>query len=62
MLNPSRALLTSRVETKLPYLGLKNVPGLEKRWSYELLQDEAKVYNISALLNASDRNLERVYE
>lgn len=62
MLNPSRALLTSRVETKLPYLGLKNVPGLEKRWSYELLQDEAKVHNISALLNASDRNLERVYE
>jgi len=62
MLNPSRALLTSRVETKLPYLGLKNVPGLEKRWSYELLQDEAKFDNISALLNASDQNLERIYE
>lgn len=62
MLNPSRALLTSRVETKLPYLGLKNVPGLEKRWSYELLQDEAKFDNISALLNASERNLERIYE
>ncbi|MBP0015670.1 MAG: hypothetical protein J7545_13070 [Roseofilum sp. SBFL] len=62
MLNPSRALLTSRIEKKVPYLGLKHVPGLEQRWSYALLQDEAKNNNISALLNASERNLQRIYE
>lgn len=62
MLNPSRAILTSRIEKKVPYLGLKNISGLEQRWSYALLQDEAKINNISALLTASERNLQRIYE
>ena len=62
MLNPSRVLLTSRVQTKLPYLGFMHVPGLAKHWADELLRDEAKANNISALLEASDRDLERVYE
>ena len=62
MLNPSRALLTSRLKTKPPYVGLIPIQGLEEEWSYKLLRDEAEYNNISALIEASNEQLHRVYK
>nr|WP_275974037.1 NB-ARC domain-containing protein [Argonema galeatum] len=62
MLNPSRALLTSRLKTKPPYVGLIQIQGLEEEWSYKLLRDEAEYNNISALSEASNEQLYRVYK
>lgn len=62
MLNPSRALLTSRRKTNTPYLGLIPIQGLEESWSYKLLRDEARYKNIPVLLQASNEQLQRVYQ
>lgn len=62
MLNPSRALLTSRLKTKPPYVKLIEIEGLESRWSYSLLREEAKNNNISILLQANESLLHRVHE
>jgi hypothetical protein len=62
MLNPSRALLTSRLKTKPSYVRLIPIRGLEPIWSYRLLQDEAESNNIPMLLQASDEQLNRVHQ
>ncbi|MFW9258914.1 NB-ARC domain-containing protein [Nostoc sp. CALU 546] len=62
ILNPSRALLTSRVKTKPPYVGLVPIKGLDPTSSCELLKDEAEYNNMPVLLQASDVQLERVHE
>ncbi len=62
MLNPSRALLTSRLKTHTPYLGLIPIQGLEERWSYKLLRDEAEYNDIPLLLQASTEQLHRVHQ
>ena len=62
MLNPSRVLLTSRLKTKPQYVRLIPISGLEERWSYRLLQDEAESNNIPVLLQASDDQLHRVHQ
>lgn len=62
MLNPSRALLTSRLKTKTPYVRLKDVLGLEERWSHSLLRNEAQHNEIPALLEATDDQLHQVHE
>lgn len=62
MLNPSRALLTSRLKTKPPYVELIQIPGLEERWSHRLLLDEAECNNIPVLLQASNEQLHRVHQ
>jgi hypothetical protein len=62
MLNPSRALLTSRLKTKPPYVGLIPIPGLEERWSHRLLRNEAECNDIPVLLQASNEQLHRVHQ
>lgn len=62
MLNPSRALLTSRLKTKASYVRLILIKGLEKRWSHRLLRDEASFKNIPLLIEASDEQLHRIHE
>lgn len=62
MLNPSRVLLTSRLKTKPQYVRLIPISGLQERWSYRLLQDEAESNNIPVLLQASDDQLHRVHQ
>lgn len=62
MLNPSRALLTSRLKTKPPYVGLIQIQGLEEEWSQKLLRDEALYNSIPVLIKASDEQLHRVHE
>ena len=62
MLNPSRALLTSRLRIKPPYLGLIEVPRLEEKWSHILLADEAKYNNLAILRQASDEQLHQLHE
>lgn len=62
MLNPSRALLTSRLKTKPSYVRLIPIRGLEPIWSYRLLRDEAESNNIPMLLQASDDQLNRVHQ
>jgi hypothetical protein len=62
MLNPSRALLTSRLKTKPSYVELIQIPGLEERWSHRLLRNEAECNNIPVLLQASNEQLHRVHQ
>ena len=62
MLDPSRVLLTSRVNTPFPYVKVIDCPGLSKYWSQQLLLDEAKENEISALLDASETQVQRLYE
>ncbi len=62
MLNPSRVLLTSRRQTHGAYVGLINIPALEKRFADQLLQDEAKRKDVPALLEASPEQLDEIYE
>jgi hypothetical protein len=62
MLNPSRALLTSRLKTNPQFVGLIPIQGLDKESSHSLLRDEATYKDIPAILQASDRQLDRVYE
>jgi hypothetical protein len=62
MLKPSRVLLTSRVQTHAAYVGLIHIPALEKEFSDQLLQDEAKRNDVPALLEASPEQLDRIYE
>lgn len=62
MLNPSRVLLTSRMKTNAPFVGLIEIEGLDTASSYNLLQDEAQYKNIPALLQASPAQLDRVHQ
>lgn len=62
MLNPSRVLLTSRFQTHAAYVGLLNIPSLEKEFADQLLQDEAKRKDVLALLQASPDQLQQVYK
>jgi hypothetical protein len=62
MLEPSRALLTSRLKTKPPYVGAIDIQGLEEKWSHQLLHDEAAYNKISVLLEASEAQLHRVHQ
>lgn len=62
MLNPSRALLTSRIQTNPPFVGLLPIQGLQERWSYQLLHSEAEYRNIPVLLQASEEQLHRVHQ
>lgn len=62
MLNPSRALITSRHRTKPPYVRLIEIPGLEERWSSKLLEDEAKYNNISVIKQASNEQLYQMHQ
>lgn len=62
MLNPSRALLTSRIRTKPQYVGVIETKGLAEEWVYQLLHDEAEYNNIQVLLQASEEQLHQIYE
>jgi hypothetical protein len=62
MLNPSRALLTSRIKTKPPYLTLIPMQGLDEEWSHKLLREEAKYNNIPVLIDATNEQLHRVHK
>lgn len=62
MLDPSRVLLTSRVNTPLQYVKVLDCPGLSELWSRQLLLDEAKEDQISALLYASEPQIYRLYQ
>jgi DNA polymerase III delta prime subunit len=62
MLDPSRVLLTSRVNTPIQYVTVLDCPGLSEFWSRQLLLDEANHQKISALLHASEPQMYRLYE
>lgn len=62
ILNPSRALLTSRLKTKPPYVRLMEIQGLEEKYSHQLLRDEAECNNIPVLLQASNEQLHRIHQ
>lgn len=61
MLQPSRAILTSRLKTKPPYVKLIPISGLAEPDSRQLLYHEAEYNHIPALLNASDEQLHQIY-
>lgn len=60
-LNPSRALLTSRLQTNPPFVKLIPITGLELKWSSQLLHQEAQYQNIPSLLEASNKQLQRIH-
>lgn len=62
MLDPSRVLLTSRVNTPLQYVTVLDCPGLSELWSRQLLLYEANRRKISALFHASEPQMYRLYE
>jgi transcriptional regulator with XRE-family HTH domain len=62
ILNPSRALLTSRFQSKSQFVGFIQVQGLQPEWSYKLLANEAKYKNIPAILNATKSQFERIHK
>jgi nucleoside phosphorylase len=62
MLDPSRVLLTSRVNTPLQYVTVLDCPGLSEPSSRQLLLYEANHKQIPALLNASEPQMSRLYE
>ena len=62
MLNPSRALLTSRFKSNPQYVRLIECSGLEEEWSCKLLRDEAKHKDIPVLQQASHEQLCRVHD
>ncbi|BAY14163.1 NB-ARC domain-containing protein [Calothrix sp. NIES-2098] len=62
MLNPSRALLTSRLKSSPSFVKPIECPGLEEEWSRKLLFEAAECKNILALLQADDEQLHRVHE
>ncbi len=62
MLDPSRVLLTSRVNTPLQYVTVIDCPGLSEIWSRQLLLYEANRLQISALFHASKPQMYRLYE
>jgi len=62
MLDPSRVLLTSRVNTPLQYVTVLDCPGLSELWSRQLLLYEANRRQISALFHASEPQMYRLYE
>jgi hypothetical protein len=62
MLNPSRALLTSRLKTNLQFVKLIPIQGLDEASAYQLLRDEAKNKDIPILLQADDEQLYRVHQ
>jgi len=62
MLDPSRVLLTSRVNTHLQYVTVLDCPGLSELSSRQLLLYEANRQQVSALLHASEPQMSRLYE
>ncbi|MCC3476346.1 MAG: hypothetical protein JGK24_27750 [Microcoleus sp. PH2017_29_MFU_D_A] len=62
MLDQSRVLLTSRVNTHLQYVTVLNCPGLSELWSRQLLLYEANRQQVSALIHASEPQMSRLYE
>jgi hypothetical protein len=62
MLNPSRVLITSRRKSNCQYVKLISVEGLDRESSDALLQYEAKYKNVEALSQASEPQLQRIYE
>jgi hypothetical protein len=62
MLNPSRALLTSRLKTNLQFVRLISIQGLDETSTHQLLREEAENKDIPMLLQASDEQLHRVHQ
>lgn len=62
MLNPSRALLTSRLDYEPRFVRQISIPGLDKIASRQLLRYEAESNDIPVLLQASDEQLDRVHQ
>lgn len=62
MLDPSRVLLTSRLNTPLQFVKVVDCPGLSEEWSKKLLRDEAQESEILALLDGNDDQIHRLYE
>ena len=61
MLDPSRALLTSRRKTVAPYLQDLPVTGLDFPASQQLLQDEAQHHQILVLLQAATDTYQHIH-
>ncbi|MGB3510549.1 MAG: NB-ARC domain-containing protein [Microcoleaceae cyanobacterium] len=62
MLEPSRGLITSRLQSNTPYIGLIPITGLEAEWSEKLLLDEAEFNQIIPLKQASKKQLNKIHE
>jgi hypothetical protein len=62
VLNPSRALLTSRIKTKPQFVKIFDVKGLDKSWVLKFLHDEAKYNNIKCLIEATEDQLHQIHE
>ncbi|MEC4990715.1 MAG: NB-ARC domain-containing protein, partial [Oscillatoria sp. PMC 1068.18] len=62
MLDSSRVLITSRLRTNAPYVGLIPIQGLNERWSNQLLREEAKYKQISALLSADKSQIKKLHQ
>jgi hypothetical protein len=61
-LNPSRALLTSRIKTKPQYVKILEIQGLDKSWTFQFLRDEAKHNDITSLAEATEVELLQLHE
>lgn len=61
-LNPSRALLTSRIKTKPQYVEILEIQGLDKSWTFQFLRDEARHNDITSLTEATEGELYQLHE
>jgi hypothetical protein len=62
MLKLSRSLVTSRLETPVPYVSPIRVQGLDQAWSAKLLHDEAQYRDIRVLKEADEPLLIRIHK
>ncbi len=62
ILNPSRALITSRIKTTAPYINLIDIQGLDKFSSFKLLQDEAENRDIPVLKKVSQNYFNQIHQ
>ncbi|MGB3532202.1 MAG: NB-ARC domain-containing protein [Microcoleaceae cyanobacterium] len=62
ILNPSRALITSRIKTTAPYINLIDIQGLDKISSFELIQDEAESRDIPILKKVSQNHFNQIHQ
>jgi hypothetical protein len=61
MLNPSRLLITSRYQIRLPYVTLIDVPALSTIATDQLIRHEADIRKIDILLEANEIQREQIF-
>jgi len=61
-LNPSKALITSRISTVEPFVEDVSIPGLSFEAALDLIKDEARFHSVSVLSKARAKELRKIYD